>query len=275
MRLFTLLFLTILHQAVPAQVLSGTWKGLGWTSCESAYVELKLEQNSNTVKGESLYIFNDNRFQRYSLEGTWSPADSLLTLKEIKLIESKKPVIDVNCFSLYSFRISESTIGTQLKGNAENRTRGLIRIKCADATYELTRFTPQEFSPQADLDASLLKAALGRIEKTMQTFEVTQDSITVHLYDNGQVDGDTVSLVFNNQPVAVKLPITADLKTFTLYPDRNQKVNKLIFIAHNLGSIPPNTGTLAMKINGKAVQVFLSADLNRNATIDFIWPQLK
>ncbi|WP_332732693.1 hypothetical protein [Flavihumibacter sp.] len=277
MRPVFLCFLTLFSCALHAQLLNGTWKGLGWTSCESAYVELKLTQTDNIIRGESLYIFGDNRFQRYSLEGSYSPLDSVIILKEIKLLGAIKPAIDVNCFSMYSFRISESSLGTQLKGSAENRSRGLLKIKCADAEYELTKFIPSPLpvpgSPAFNADAAYLKMAMGRSDFTVRSLEIDNDSILVKLYDNGQVDGDTVSLIFNGQPIAVRVPITASMRSFTIYPDRNLEVNKLSFIAHNLGSIPPNTGTLTMIIDGKLVQVFLSADLSRNATIEFRWPQ--
>lgn len=104
-----------------------------------------------------------------------------------------------------------------------------------------------------------------RKEHQQQTVTVTSDSLMLSFYDNGVVDGDSISVYLNDQPViTTKLTSTATKKS--IYIGGMDEV-KILLIAENLGSIPPNTGLLLIKEGDKTYQVNFTADMQTNASI--------
>jgi len=95
------------------------------------------------------------------------------------------------------------------------------------------------------------------------------DSIRIALYDNGEIDGDSVSLYLNNELLIQHLRLTDQAKTLIIAIDRSLPVNKLVLFAENMGKLPPNTALMEVTTHGKTYNIFLSTDYKRNATVEF------
>jgi len=106
-----------------------------------------------------------------------------------------------------------------------------------------------------------------RKSETIQSLYFHSDSLVLSLYDNGVVDGDTVSVFLNGNPIISKqlLKVSAFKKTIYITPDMDSV--ELVLFADNLGSIPPNTGLLTVRDGDQTFNVRFSADLQKNAAI--------
>ncbi|HSN09335.1 MAG TPA: hypothetical protein VLS85_09860, partial [Hanamia sp.] len=104
--------------------------------------------------------------------------------------------------------------------------------------------------------------------ETIRTVEIAQDSLVFSLYDNGTVDGDTVSVLLNGQVIMprVGLLVTATSKTIYLTPEMGDSISVVMY-AENLGSIPPNTGLLVIHDGPKIYEIRFSGDLSKNSKI--------
>lgn len=104
--------------------------------------------------------------------------------------------------------------------------------------------------------------------ETIRTVEITEDSLVFTLYDNGAVDGDTVSVLLNGEVIMprVGLSVVPHTKTIKLTPEMGDSI-KVIMYAENLGSIPPNTGLLIIREGDKYYQIRFSGDLKKNSAI--------
>jgi hypothetical protein len=96
------------------------------------------------------------------------------------------------------------------------------------------------------------------------------DSIRVALYDNGEIDGDSVSLYINNELIAQHVRLSADAKVIMVPIDKSIAVNKLVLFAENLGRLPPNTALMEVTVHGKTYNLFLSTDYKKNASVEFL-----
>jgi hypothetical protein len=104
--------------------------------------------------------------------------------------------------------------------------------------------------------------------KTVQTIRFSSDSLVLSVYDNGQVDGDTVSLVLNGQTIIAQKGLTARPFTHTIYTQGTMRDSlQLVLYAENLGRIPPNTGLLIIQDGNNRHEVRFSGDLQRNSAI--------
>ena len=97
---------------------------------------------------------------------------------------------------------------------------------------------------------------------------IEADSLQFTLYDNGEVDGDTVSIIMNGKTIVSRqgLSTTPFIKTIYLTPDMGDSV-QLIMYAENLGTIAPNTGLMILNYDKKRREVRFSGDLSKNAAI--------
>lgn len=105
-----------------------------------------------------------------------------------------------------------------------------------------------------------------RKKNQMPPVEISSDSLVLAFYDNGVIDGDSISVYVNGENIIAnaRLTATATKKTIAL-PDAD--LIEVILVAENLGSIPPNTGLLVIKDGSNSYQVNFSADLQTNAAI--------
>lgn len=97
--------------------------------------------------------------------------------------------------------------------------------------------------------------------------EIGSDSIRVSLYDNGEIDGDTVTVFLNGKPVIVHQELTARAVNIYLTLDNSKDVNEVSLFAENMGKIPPNTALMVVTDGISRFEVFLSSTYTQNATV--------
>jgi PKD repeat protein len=95
------------------------------------------------------------------------------------------------------------------------------------------------------------------------------DSVKITLFDNGEIDGDSITLIYNNIVLASKKMLTATPLTFTLKIDPERANNELIMYAENLGSIPPNTALMVINDGDKRYEINVSSTKTTNGVVSF------
>lgn len=106
-----------------------------------------------------------------------------------------------------------------------------------------------------------------RERKVIKTITVNTDSITLRVYDNGVVDGDIVSVIYNDRTVIDKLSLTSKAYVIKI-PVNKTGLNTIVFHAHNLGEFPPNTALLEILYGNKKEELTVSSDLTVSSMID-------
>lgn len=94
------------------------------------------------------------------------------------------------------------------------------------------------------------------------------DSLVLSLYDNGEIDGDTVSIVLNDKVIIAKQRLSTSVINTVVYTSQYPGDSlKLIMYAENLGSIPPNTGLLIIQDGDDRHEIRFEGDLQKNSAI--------
>jgi hypothetical protein len=111
------------------------------------------------------------------------------------------------------------------------------------------------------------EVALRKTE-VIRTIDFKSDSLTLVLYDNGIVDGDTVSVVLNDEVIIPKLGLTeqAYRKVIKIPPGLGDSL-QLVIYAENLGSIPPNSGLLIIEDGSDRHEVRFEGDMKRSPAV--------
>ncbi len=107
---------------------------------------------------------------------------------------------------------------------------------------------------------------IKRTTEIIDALEVTGDSVLLTLYDNGEIDGDTVSVFLNNELMIAKVGLRAQAFKHTIAIKPGEVVQLTLF-AENLGSIPPNTGLLVITTEDQRYQIHFSSTLNKSSSI--------
>jgi hypothetical protein len=97
--------------------------------------------------------------------------------------------------------------------------------------------------------------------------EVGSDSVRISLYDNGDVDGDTISIFLNKIPVLSGQEITSQALNIYVHLDSKKAINEITMYADNLGKIPPNTALMVVNDGEIRHEIYLSSSLTQNATV--------
>ncbi|MEO7393316.1 MAG: hypothetical protein ABIU11_00160 [Chitinophagaceae bacterium] len=117
-----------------------------------------------------------------------------------------------------------------------------------------------------------LKAAVidGRKSDFSQVVNFKSDSLQISLYDNGEIDGDTVSVFMNGEVLLSKQGLKASAIKKTIYLDPVQDDEfTLVMFAESLGKYPPNTGLLVIRDGDDVYNLRFSSDFQKNAGIVF------
>ena len=101
----------------------------------------------------------------------------------------------------------------------------------------------------------------------IETVLVSLDSVSIALYDNGIIDGDTVSIYVNGKLHLEKKELGTAAIRSTIYFPASVDSLELIMYAENLGTLPPNTGLLIIEDGNNRQEIRFSGDLQKNAAI--------
>ena len=103
----------------------------------------------------------------------------------------------------------------------------------------------------------------------VKRIETEASEIKIELYDNGEIDGDTISIYHNNNLVRSNMRLTQKPISFTISVDPSQPHHEIIMVAENLCSIPPNTSVMIITTASKRYEVLISSSEQKNAKVVF------
>lgn len=110
----------------------------------------------------------------------------------------------------------------------------------------------------------------GRKSEFSQVVNFKADSLVISLYDNGEIDGDTVSVFLNGEVLLSHqgLKSSAIKKTIYITPGQQEDFT-LVMFAESLGKYPPNTGLLVVRDGDDVYNIRFSSDLQKSSGVIF------
>lgn len=134
-------------------------------------------------------------------------------------------------------------------------------------TSPIVKNTPPTISPRP----AVLK---NRSNELMKVLTVSNPDVIVKLYDNGEIDDDTISVYLDNKLVLSSKRLTTFPLTvkFTFEEDTD---HELTMVAENLGRIPPNTSLMIVESGEQRFEVRITSTEQKNAVVRFRYQKLK
>jgi hypothetical protein len=109
----------------------------------------------------------------------------------------------------------------------------------------------------------------SRENHLVRTVTVNNEDISVRLYDNGEIDGDTISVYLDGKPIVSNKGLSTQPITVNLKMDETNSDHVLVMVAENMGRIPPNTSLMIVQDGDKRYEVSITSTAQKNAMVRF------
>ncbi len=128
--------------------------------------------------------------------------------------------------------------------------------------------------PSVNMDSihneQVLIASRERKTSVVKSVIFHGDSLVLRLYDNGEVDGDSVSVVMNGKVIISRQGLTTRAIRYVIHITAETGDSLLLtLIAENLGSIPPNTGLLIVDDGEQSQEIRFTGDMQTSSAVLF------
>jgi hypothetical protein len=278
MRRFPILLLSLFFlQLGQAQDLSGIWRGklvMGAGGCFPVYnIELQLTILKDRVTGKAYHFSDSSNYISDELLGTWDSSLQTIYLRETGIVTFRIQEDCVPCLKNYELKLhtggGNRVREVQLRGNWSTPSGRAIdgRTPCTPGSIVLTRFDKAAFP----VTAAPKKEIPKKIDQLVQEIRLDSGVVQLALYDNGQIDGDTVSVFVNKKSVVDHQMLRTQPITLEVQIDPKHPMQEVVMVGENLGQIPPNTALMIVTTNTQRYQLYLTADEQKNALVRFIY----
>jgi hypothetical protein len=108
-----------------------------------------------------------------------------------------------------------------------------------------------------------------RKNELTKTIDVISNEIEISLYDNGEIDDDTISVYLDGALILANKRLSNKPIIYKLNMSETSPEHTLIMVAENLGRIPPNTSLMIIQDGDKRYQVSITSTEQKNAMVRF------
>lgn len=250
-----------------AQDIKGIWKGklvMEPGGCFPVYnIELQIHISGTQITGNSYHYSDTSNYVKEEFEGTYDSVQKILYINEKRVATFRIPADCTPCIKKYTLSFHTDGTQEQLRGSWTGKTLDK-NLDCPPGSIVMNRIQKSAFKELPK------KLAERKIELVKEIF-VDTGTIKLDFYDNGQIDGDTISVYVNDVPVVSNKMLT--LKPVTTYVriDMRNKQQEVVMVGENLGSIPPNTALMIVNAGDTRYQLYLTSDDKKNAMVRFIY----
>ncbi len=297
-----LLLLILLFSSIYAssQSVFGYWYGNANVKTNSSannyLVEMVLQPEKNYVKGILNYYFK-NTYRSVKVQGNYNASTRQLSLYNIPVVyHGSISNFEVDC----EMNMQATLRVSQLTSNLVGSFRSLpdYTYTCPEIVFDLVmnadiskkdsvlkaiseyKENYQVWQPQ--IDDTLISVTVvprkvisyvveesykKRDKEIVNEIDVESDSLRIDVYDNGEVDGDIISVFYNEGLILNSQKLTHKSIRIDVVLDSTKEYNEVSMYAENLGLIPPNTALMIVNDGKNKFNIRLSSNLEKNATI--------
>jgi len=276
--LLPVFLLSLVTLGAGAEDLNGIWKGTltqGPGGCYPNYfLELQIQFAGDRINGTAYDYYDKTHFVKMSFTGRYNAQTHRLVLIEDRVMEAQIPPDCQPCVKTYDLNYSRNGTIEELTGD----WKGVYSDKhliCPPGRLKLQKSAKSDFPvdiPQNDTLSRLQSALrLQPSEKeVVKELTVKKDDIKLELYDNAEIDHDTVTVLVNNKVVLYRQmltdrPLTIHFTAFANIP------YEIVMYADNLGDIPPNTALMMITSGDQKFEVFLSSTETKSGAVRIVY----
>lgn len=261
-----------------AQSLTGIWRGTRTQipgGCFPEYIQelhiTYMNSKDNSFMGNA-YTGDKERFTKVVFTGRYNPLTKRMVIIESAVLQYNVPDNCIPCIKTYDLTWSLTGDNEKLMGEWKGHEMGNSNL-CQPGRVTLQRSTTSVWPVdvfQNDTLQNLQKnmKLQSREKELVRSFTVDTNKVKIELYDNAEIDDDTVTVFLNNTLLLYKKRLTDRALTLDIdvYPNTDYE---LMMYADNLGRIPPNTSLMIITAGKKRYELRITSSEQKSAVIQF------
>jgi hypothetical protein len=278
MRGLLLVLFSALSFSGQAEDLNGIWRGFLTQDPGGCYpryfLELQINSTGDRVTGKAYDYYDKAHFVKMNFTGRYNTQTHRLVLIENRVLQADIPLDCQPCIKTYDLNYSRNGDQEELIGDWKG-VYSERRLICPPGKIQLKKTMTSDFPVDIDQPDSLLALQetlhLKPREKTLiKTVTLSSPDVKIELYDNAEIDHDTVTVLINNKLLLYRQMLTDRPLTvhFNAFPGTEYE---LVMYADNLGDIPPNTALMMVTAGSEKIEVFMSSSEQNSATVRFVY----
>lgn len=283
-----------------SQTVFGYWYGFANVKSNSSannyLVEMILQPEKNQVRGILNYYFK-NTYRSLQIKGSYNAASRQLIIYDVPVVyhgssgefqvdcimdmigllrvSQAKSVLNGNFMAKpdYKYTCTPISFNLTLDGDASKKDSVMKALSEFKENYQVWKPAEEDTLIAAKVIQRkvvnyVIEKQFAERESTLANeIEVEADSLKVDIYDNGEIDGDIVSLFYNKELILFNQKLTHKSIHLDIVLDSTKAENEITLFAENLGLIAPNTALLRIRDGKKVYDLRVSSSLEKNATI--------
>ncbi len=274
-----------------AQNIFGSWSGImfqeeGGTRAEYYYALTIEPISAHVFKGTSYVQYLDKPDIFGVMEFTAVFTDGKFVFKESHIVKQREDLNMYWCIKQGILEYTERNDSAFLSGKWESWNPR----SCSPGTVTLAKPLPMDMNPAVETEVVVKEevkpetkpVVLPKKEEVKIVTEMKKrktkltlaEPVTVksklfyiEIFDHGYVDGDSISLFFNDKPILVNYRLTGSHKRIELNYDTTLPDNKLLLHAHNLGESAPNSAAILIFSGDLVQKVSILSDMGESGLI--------
>ena len=112
---------------------------------------------------------------------------------------------------------------------------------------------------------------VGRENKLVKKIITNSKTVSIDLFDNGTIDNDTIIVCDNKKLLVNKKRLSYKAIHLEFNFTENSREHEVIIVAHNMGTVPPNTALLLLKDGKNRQEYFITSTNKINAKILIVY----
>ncbi|MCU7549313.1 hypothetical protein OCK74_09315 [Chitinophagaceae bacterium LB-8] len=246
--------LLLISQIGKAQDISGVWKGTltMQNGCFAInHIELDISLSGDIATGNSYHYLDVDNYVKKKFKGLYDAAMKTITLHEGLITGFNIPSTCTICVKNYILTYHNEGNQEYLSGGWDGKE---VRtgVDCVMGQITLSRVKESAF-------------------KDIPEIKVDTGEIRLDFYDNGAIDGDTISIMINKQVILAHQRLSANPITTYIKIDPSRRFQEVEMVAENLGAIPPNTALMIITVKEKRYKLQLSSVQEKSARVMFVY----
>ena len=140
-----------------------------------------------------------------------------------------------------------------------------------DSKLSTAKIEPAEEETDTRNNQNIPWVLLGRENKLIKHIVTSNKKITIDLYDNGTIDNDTINIYDNKQLISNKRRLSYKAIHIEVDFSNGVREHEIIIVAHNMGTIPPNTALFVLNDGDTRQEYFITTTDKVNAKFEFVY----
>lgn len=259
---------------------------------ETKFEYLRIDPNMQVCLMNNFLTYQNSKGHEF-LQGTYTSSNAIngkdcgggsLFLEKVQPIVKIKPsqkvekqVVVQSPAKIQPETSTQKTVPQLVLGTVVSTSSEIKEIKkretieTVDAVIESKPETEQKNNNEVQVIPWVL---VGRENKLVKKIITHNKSISIDLYDNGTIDNDTINVYDNKVLLVNKKRLSYKSIHIDLNFTNSVMEHEVIIVAHNMGTVPPNTALLVYRDGMSRQELFITSTNKTNAklVIEYVPP---